>query len=66
MGFTTMFDLALTFLLAAFVSAGAAFFGIAGEASEIIGALAWVFGALFAASLGVLAVSMATRHPANY
>ena len=56
-----MFELALTFILAAFVSAGVSFFGIAGDASGIVSALALVFAALSVLLLGTLAFAAISR-----
>jgi len=56
-----MFELALTFLLAAFVSAGVSFFGIAGDATGIVTALSLVFALLSVVLLGLLAFTAVTR-----
>ena len=56
-----MFELALTFVLAAFVSAGAAFFGIVGDASGIVTALSLVFAVAAVVLLGTLAFAAISR-----
>ena len=61
-----MFDLALTFLLAAFVSAGASFFGIAGDAGEIVATLALVFVLFAFVLLGSLAFGALNRRTTTH